>query len=719
MANRWIGTKMGSLRALGAAMLVAACSGAGDKDVSPSGDSTADAPAEVADEGRESPEPLPLNYIDYTQENLAAEPVEGTFAVLADVDDDGDLDIFQAVLGGVPRLFLNQGDSRFQPAPADSLPEGNIGHVVSIVSADFDRDGSVDFYLADGAQGADRLFLNDGNGKFSAPGPETLPESGNGPSNGAFAADLDKDGDPDLAVSGANGVRVLRNDSKKGAETQFNDVTADMLPLASMPGTGIAGGDVDDDGDMDLLLAGFDAPSRLYLNDGNGVFKLAAPDALPQEETTQVFGPQFADFTGDGSLDLVLLSAAGNRVLFNDGTGRFFDQTDLVLGPGDGEMPLNATAVDLDLDGYADLLVGNLGAPLLLFRNDGTGRLYDYTSKIPGNPGSSSCYKACAGDLDKDGDTDLFLSRSAEAPSQLLLAKVPSPQEDPDSDNVLSSKDNCPDKYNPDQQDNGPATTKVVIESATDTSEDLFLDGQLVATANDWHIRTVVELDVAPGPHVLGKKVTGFPGADGIQPGGATLLAVLDGQGKVVMHTKAVPAWKATDVEPPVEWLTPEFDDSAFSPVTQVSTYGTEPYLPIEGWVDGSADWIWPKMGGAGPFWIRIRFEVPGGSDGIGDACDNCPGFYNPAQEDGDGDGTGDPCDNCPAKPNPDQVDADSDAVGDACDNCLDIPNGDQADADSDTVGDACDNCPDIPNGDQADTNGNGIGDACDSEQPR
>lgn len=117
--------------------------------------------------------------------------------------------------------------------------------------------------------------------------------------------------------------------------------------------------------------------------------------------------------------------------------------------------------------------------------------------------------------------------------------------------------------------------------------------------------------------------------------------------------------------------------------------------------------------------------------DGLGDACDACPG--SAGQTDTDGDGVPDACDNCPLLPNPNQADGDHDGVGDVCDNCPAAFNPNQADSDSDGVGDVCqarascgdtdgdgltdgcDNCPTVSNPNQEDFDEDGIGDACDA----
>ncbi|HXJ35520.1 MAG TPA: di-heme oxidoredictase family protein [Candidatus Eisenbacteria bacterium] len=91
---------------------------------------------------------------------------------------------------------------------------------------------------------------------------------------------------------------------------------------------------------------------------------------------------------------------------------------------------------------------------------------------------------------------------------------------------------------------------------------------------------------------------------------------------------------------------------------------------------------------------------------------DNCPGVFNPTQQDGDHDGLGDACDICPAAYDPSQADADGDGLGDACDPCTD-PDRDGWGRPVDACGN--DNCPTIANVDQRDSDYDGVGDACDS----
>ena len=286
---------------------------------------------------------------------------------LGDVDRDGDLDLILGNWGdpyGAPnRLYRNDGAGRFTDVTATRMPAFSDS-TLSLALGDVDGDGAPDLVVGNGYNSLlrtgepNRLYLNHGAGTFRDATAGRLPPDTDSTSV-VLLGDVDRDGDLDLLVGNSFPflLRLYANDGTG----RFTEVTATHLPANSLPTLALAFGDVDGDGDLDLLHAvQSGARNRLYLNDGAGVFTDATAGRLPalSDSTTSLV---FGDVDDDGDFDLVVgngLLNMANRILLNDGTGTFTDATTTRLSPAFDDTRALALA-DFDRDGDLDLLVGN------------------------------------------------------------------------------------------------------------------------------------------------------------------------------------------------------------------------------------------------------------------------------------------------------------------------------------------------------------------------
>ncbi len=220
-----------------------------------------------------------------------------------------------------------------------------------VVPFDFDSDGDLDLYVSSPA--GDHLLRNNLDGTWTDATAASGVPAGTA-SRAALAVDLDRDGDPDLVLIGADGgITVL--DNLRGGRMQLRDA---QLPRA---GTfrSLAAGDLNADGRVDLVLSG-DGGAVVCLNRGDGTF--ASPQPLGASGTPLLF-----DYDNDGFLDLFLARSDGPSTLWRgDGAGRLTRAAGGAFPPA-----VQAESVDYDGDGDLDLVLVTPSGGAEVFENRG------------------------------------------------------------------------------------------------------------------------------------------------------------------------------------------------------------------------------------------------------------------------------------------------------------------------------------------------------------
>jgi hypothetical protein len=228
----------------------------------------------------------------------------------------------------------------------------------------------------------------------------------------AAVGDFDGDDAPDLYVGNhGTGAVLLRNTG----DGRFTDV----LPLSGIDGGGDQHGtgfaDYDNDGLLDLIVtlgAGRGLAikqNRLYHNEGGGRFHERGGAAGVADPRGRSRSAAWLDVDRDGWLDLLIANyASPNKLFRNRGDGSFEDVSDV-----SGISQLSATRVtwsDVDDDGFPDLLLSGTPHGLRLLRNEAGQRFVDWTDRAGLSGASGSVQGMAFGDYDNDGVLDLYLS---------------------------------------------------------------------------------------------------------------------------------------------------------------------------------------------------------------------------------------------------------------------------------------------------------------------
>lgn len=293
-----------------------------------------------------------------------------------DFNNDEKLDVYVARAGiGVSDLLLLNLDNNWGFSKTEILPTGEINAIRNAVAFDYDSDGLVDIvscqrdFNVSFEQPGDLLLRNIGGSNLAE--VTTTPLKSQQNSSGSVSAiDYDNDGDQDVFVinfSTSTPVGHLFNNDGDGTFTKVTGSIFDTENLV-LPSTA-SWGDIDNDGDFDLYVGQFlNLPGfrdRLYRNNGDGSFTNLSGSAVA-EENTSTFGSAFGDIDNDGDVDLIvangklITSGAGtnNSVFFNDGLGNFTKYTGLEIVTHPNVSNLGMAMADFDNDGFLDLYTG-------------------------------------------------------------------------------------------------------------------------------------------------------------------------------------------------------------------------------------------------------------------------------------------------------------------------------------------------------------------------
>lgn len=313
----------------------------------------------------------------------------------------------------------------YQSIPSDGRPYLRD----AIAYLDANGDGYTDVFIATGeyllqGEANSILGINDGQNNFIE---STAEFNGNMPpathARKTINCDFNGDGLSDLFVfdHGFDADPFPGNQPKLIIQNSLGSFTWTKLTDQTGFHHGGAGADIDNDGDIDVFVAGFDP--FFYVNDGNGTFEKV--NNRFDDSMEKIFTAEMIDVDKDGFVDLILGAheheGDNTSIYWGSSTGSYSSDSRTIIEPVDGYgTVLDLDSEDLNGDGKRDLIVNRTGGGnsnfyqgswIQVLRNNGDRSFSDVTTSFVDDPGSES-YQwfpwIRVQDIDNDGDMDIF-----------------------------------------------------------------------------------------------------------------------------------------------------------------------------------------------------------------------------------------------------------------------------------------------------------------------
>lgn len=310
---------------------------------------------------------------------------KGVIPIFADVNLKRKFDLLIGTVEGKVWLLYNEGTRKkanFRARPPIKILEFGLETHASPGLFDWDSDGDLDLLVGQ-KNGTLSLYLNQGtifspNWVFSERNFQLIDIGGE---STPFFVDIDGDGDDDMVIGSANPTVFLYENRMRGETRSLWNISTNLFNFHKLVVTGnrasIAAGDLDNDKDLDLIVGEAGGNLNYYENEGTP----KDPDwVLKTEELIYITGvensaPTLGDVDGDGDLDLLIGEKQGQiSLILNQGSPEspswtLRDQAYFRIDVGSNSVP---RLIDIDSDGDLDLLIGNFAGRVIRYLNKGT-----------------------------------------------------------------------------------------------------------------------------------------------------------------------------------------------------------------------------------------------------------------------------------------------------------------------------------------------------------